>query len=331
MADELVHAVLAPPDLRRFRELTGVGNANLDVSFAGWSKLAVLSDDRAFLFPRRGRDAALLRGARTCEILSALGVSCVPRVLGQWPDGAVSAGPFVAFERRPGASWQRVDERAGLDEVERMLASLGGVIATWHRIDVALLPPELLRGAHGATKQGWLSSFLDPDRADGAVDAVVRLLDAKPSWSAIWRATIRSLSTMTPVLVHGDVCENQLLVDAHGQVNTVLDWDTAGMGHPLHDFDFGEWGFGIFSWEPDFARLRRAMWDAYVAGRREAELPTAGEVHLLFTLAELAYFEEQNRQGMNDAWGAARLARCRAAIGPATDGVAAAGSTPGSR
>lgn len=322
VAKDLVHAVLAPPDLSRFRELSGVGDADLDVSFDGWSKLALLTDDRVFLFPRRGCDAQLLHGARMCEVLSTMGVRYVPRVLGRWPDGALTAGPFVAFERRFGLGWDVVEDRAGIEEVEQMVGSLGEAIATWHRIDVSDLPSDLQHMARFAPKQPWLRAFLDPTRVDHCVDEAVDLLHPMATWSSIWRTTLRAVSSMTSVLVHGDVCENQLLVDEEAQVGTVLDWDTAGVGHPLHDFDFGEWGFGIFAWQDQFARLRRSMWEAYRAGRPGTDLPDANAVHLLFTLSELAYVEQRNLQGPIDEWGTMRLAKCRAAIAPATDAAA---------
>ncbi|MEQ7011079.1 phosphotransferase [Actinopolymorpha sp. B17G11] len=125
-----------------------------------------------------------------------------------------------------------------------------------------------------------------------------------------------------PVLLHGDVCENQLLVDDDLHVRTVLDWDTASLGNPLLDFDFGEWGAAIFRWEAEFSRLRQAMWNAYTTkldGALGTDPPTAHDVHLLFTLKELAYFEESNATGPIDDFGAARLARLRQQIGPATE------------
>jgi aminoglycoside phosphotransferase (APT) family kinase protein len=322
VAEDLVHAVLAPPDLSRFRELTGIGDADLGVSFEGWAKLALLTEDRVFLFPRRGHDAQLLHGARVCDVLSRLGVRYAPRVLGRWPDGALTAGPFVAFERRSGLGWDRVEDRVGVDEVEQMLNSLGRAIATWHRIAVSDLPSDLQHMARFEPKQPWLRGFLDPARVDRCVDEAVALLHPRTSWSSIWLATLRAVSSMTPVLVHGDVCENQLLVDKQARVGTVLDWDTAGIGHPLHDFDFGEWGFGIFTWQDQFARLRRSMWEGYRAGRPGADLPDVSAVHLLFTLSDLAYVEQQNRQGPIDEWGTTRLANCRAAIAAATDAAA---------
>lgn len=318
VVDELVHAILPPPDLWKFREVTGVGDAELDVAFDGWSKLAILTADKVFLFPRRGRDERLLRGARVSDVLVELGLDCVPPVLGRWPEGVLDAGPFIALERRPGTRWPTLEETASLDEYERMLAGLGGQIARWHRLDVSRLPADVRRPL--AEDRHWLTRWLDPDQVEQAVEETVRLSDAKPAWAERWRRTALRLASLPPVLLHGDVCENQLLVDDDLQVRTVLDWDDAGVGNPLLDFDFGEWGYAIFGWEEEFARLRRAMWDAYT-GVLGTEVPSADEVHLLFTLKELAYFEQSNAAGPIDEWGAARLAGLRRQIAAATEAV----------
>ena len=93
------------------------------------------------------------------------------------------------------------------------------------------------------------------------------------------------------------------MVDDGFTVTGILDWETAGVGHPLHDFDFGKWGFGIFAWEHKFDFLRRCMWDAY-AQARGGELPSWQAVQLLFCLKELSYF---NSQADLDDWGQTRL------------------------
>ena len=44
-AGDPLWAVLIPPQLARFRALTGVGDAHLDVDFTGWNKYVVLDAD----------------------------------------------------------------------------------------------------------------------------------------------------------------------------------------------------------------------------------------------------------------------------------------------
>ena len=108
---------------------------------------------------------------------------------------------------------------------------------------------------------------------------------------------------MDAVLVHGDVNEGQILVDEGLRVTGVLDWETAHIGHPLKDFDFGEWGYGIFAWDAHFHLLRRRMWEAY-AEARGSPLPSWEAVHLAFCLNWVQWFTPR---AAGDPWARARL------------------------
>lgn len=320
MRGDAVSGVLNPPQLEEFRAVTGVGAADLDVDFTGWSKLALLTEDRVFLFPRRGREVRLLHAARVCVALERAGVLVVPGVRGCWDDPELSFAQCVAFERRGGELWGSLEGDVAIDEVEQMLQSLGAAIATWQHLDVALLPAEV-QGPAMFDPKPKLDLFLSPASMSEAVAVVAQLADAPRSWSERWTTALDPIAGLAPVFIHGDVCEGQLLVDADLRVATVLDWDTSGIGHPLHDFDFGEWGFGIFRWEDDFARLRAAMWNAYAGQVHIVGLPSAAQVHLTFMLSEFLYFEQRHRQGSLDPWGMTRLARIRQALGPATEAL----------
>lgn len=306
MRSDPVRAVLNPPQLARFRELTGIGNAALEARFDGWSKLALLTDDLVFLFPRDLADA-LVHGARVSGFLSDLGISWAPQVIQQWHDNGVSSRPFVAFERRTGVQWADVEDVARLDDLCTMLASLGRAIASWHNLDVSSLPPEIAVPP-GFDPKPTLSLFLDPATIGDAVSEAADAADASPSARDRWLEEVRPLASLPAVLLHGDVCEGQLLVDDKREVCGVLDWDTAGIGHPLHDLDFGEWGFGIFEWQHEFAALRAALWDAYRMARAGLDLPSADAVHLLFTLSDLVLSTRRQRGAPLDAWGQRRLA-----------------------
>jgi aminoglycoside phosphotransferase (APT) family kinase protein len=320
MTDDLVSGVLNPPQLEEFRAVTGVDAASLEVDFTGWSKRALLTEGRVFLFPRRGREVALLHGAKVSDALHEAGVKFAPAVRGWWIDPELSFAPCVEFERRGGQLWSSLENNASIDQVEQMLQSLGAAIATWHCLNLSTLPGEVLVPANFDPKPR-LNRFLSPTDMEAAVHEVAQLADAPRSWTERWIAALEPIARLSPVLIHGDVCEGQLLVDASLRVATVLDWDTAGSGHPLHDFDFGEWGFGIFRWEVDFACLRQAMWDAYAAHVNIVGLPSAAQVHLAFTLSEFLYFEKRHRQGTLDAWRKTRRERIGQALGPATEAV----------
>ena len=143
--DDRPFAILAPPVLERFREITGIGDAQLQVRFDGWSKLALLTGDSVYLFPRRGRDDGLRFGADVCDVLNERNISCVPRVVGRWDDFDETAGPCVAFERRFGHQWSDIEAGVSLADLTAMLESLGRTIATWHRVDPTTFPVPLRR------------------------------------------------------------------------------------------------------------------------------------------------------------------------------------------
>jgi aminoglycoside phosphotransferase (APT) family kinase protein len=317
-----LHGVLSPPEVARFRALAHLGDEPLELNFDGWSKLAVLSKDRVFLFPRRGREPDFLHGARACEALCALGVGCVPEVLDRWSSDELPSGPCVAFVRRPGRSWSSLEDKASFGEWERVLSSLGEAIATWHGITAERLPADLARPARFSPK-GALSRMLEAVPIDALLSDAAPLAAGEPTWLPLWRSALGAVRAAPPVLLHGDVCENQLLVDGELRVTTVLDWDTAGLGNRLHDFDFGEWGLGIYRWEAEFARLRQVCWGAYRAalGAAGADLPPWEVVHLVFVLAELLHLEQ--RSGTLDGWSARRQRQLRLSIGPATAAAAA--------
>ena len=311
-------AVLSPPEEAAFRELTQVGHQPLTVETGGWAKLAVLSPDRVFLFPRRGRETGLVRGARACRFLSEAGVRVAPAVVGDW-DEQTSLGPLVAFERRGGRPWTDLEETATLDQVSELMAGLGRAIAGWHSIDTNLVPDEL-SGPPPVDPKPALDELLGLSGESATATATV-LLQPDRATAALWEAAVSSVAAMDPVFLHGDVCENQLLVDDELSVTTVLDWDTCGVGHPLYDLDFGEWGFPLFRWEADFPRLRRALWQGYSVGREGESLPAAEEVELVFALAEMVALEVRRRQSSLDRWAESRLALRRQALTEATEAL----------
>jgi len=279
--DDRIHAILIEPQLERFRAICGLGDAPLTVTFEGWHRLAILSPDRVFLFPRdRSRVPGLLREAAVLQALDGRGVPA-PRLLGQWRDPEVSPYPFIAMSRLPGRTWSGPEASAKLDQVIKVLEGLGRAIASWHRLDPRTLPRRVR--ARPSRRADPFPHQLDLDilRAD-AIEATHRL--GLPSEQASsWLDELEPLVALAPVLVHDDVNEGQILVDDALHVTGILDWETAGVGHPLKDFDLGEWGYGIFAWERDFDTLRRAMWEAYARARGGA-LPSWRAVHLYYCI-----------------------------------------------
>ena len=298
--DRCIHAVLIEPQLARFRHLCGLEGVPLATSFEGWHRHAVLAPDRVFLFPRdRSRVPVLRHEVTLLQALDGRGVPAA-RLLGRWDDREVSPYPFVAVSRLPGQTWSQREAAATLGQVEGMLESLGRALASWHRIDRRTLPPALRRrrSPHDDVTQ-FLATGLD-----AAVERVAHLLDLPPPRAAAWRGALAEVAALEPVLVHGDVNEGQILVDDDLHVTGILDWETAHVGHPLKDFDFGEWGYGIFAWERHFDRLRRALWESYAAARA-GRLPPWWAVHLCFCVKWADWF---SCQAEPTPWQRSRLA-----------------------
>lgn len=251
-------AVLAPPQLARFRNLVGIGDVPMAVDLTGWNKYVLLTEDRVFLFPRRAENVEWFeRELAAYRALERAGLPVIPRLTGEWRDEAVYPFPFAATTRLRGE--HPADPTA-------VLAELGGAVARWHLVD----PPDLV-GARPPAHQDrpdvrWLRRALDPGTArEAAVEAAARL--GRPTQLGRWTELLEAGARHAHVLVHGDLHEDQLLV-VDDRLTGVLDWETARVDHPFWDFDFGEWGTGLWRrHRRDFARLWSTVWRSYARER----------------------------------------------------------------
>ena len=260
LAGEPVHAVLPPPQLRRFRELAGVGEEEaIEVVVGGWHKHVLLTADRAFLFPRHASHVeGFERELAVYDALADGGVPLVPAGLDRWRDDDVHPYPFAAVTRLRGS---HLADPVGLFE------QLGAAIAAWHDLP----PPPALGDVspppdHDRPHQRWLHRALDPAHTHDAVEEAVDRLRAFDR-RAEWREHLHAAATLARVLVHGDVHEDQLLAE-HDELTGVVDWETARIDHPFFDFDFGEWGTGLWrAHRPEFPDLWRRLWTPYARAR----------------------------------------------------------------
>ena len=253
-----VNAVLAPPQAERFASLAGVDPGHLVLNVTGWNKLVLLGSDRVFLFPRSAAGVEWFeRELAAYRALASTPLGVVPRLLGRWEDPEIYPFPFAAVTRLPGEAPA---------EAEALLEQLGQAIACWHDLD-----PPALAGArpprhHDAAHHRWLRRALDPaTSADAAAEAAGRL--GRPGRAAAWTDLLARAAQLGPVLVHGDIHEDQLLADG-GQLTGIIDWETARIDHPYWDFDLGEWGTGLWRRRRrDFSTLWARGWHAYAQSR----------------------------------------------------------------
>jgi aminoglycoside phosphotransferase (APT) family kinase protein len=251
-------AVLVPPQAERFAAITGTDPGTLTVNVTGWNKLALIGPDRVFLFPRAAGGVEWFeRELAVYRALAGAQLSLVPRLLGAWADPEAYPFPFAAVTRLPGTVPA---------EPEALAEQLGRAIAGWHEAEPPALAGARPPGHQDAAPQRWLRAALDPaSSATAAAQAAARL--SRPGRAGAWADRLARAAVLEPVLVHGDLHENQLLA-RDGRLTGVIDWETARVDHPFWDFDLGEWGTGLWRRRRrDFSALWARGWRAYAIAR----------------------------------------------------------------
>jgi aminoglycoside phosphotransferase (APT) family kinase protein len=252
-----VNAVLIPSQAERFATVAGVDVDRLVLNVTGWNKLVLLDADRVFPFPRSADGLEWFeRELIAYGALAKTELNVVPRLLDRWEDPEIYRFPFAAVTRLRGTVPA---------EPEALIEQLGEAIARWHELEPPPLPGARPPRHHDAAHHRWLRRALDPaTSADAAAEAATRL--GCPERASAWAALLASAARHEPVLVHGDIHENQLLADGD-RLTGILDWETARVDHPFWDFDLGEWGTGLWRRRRDFSALRARGWRAYAGVR----------------------------------------------------------------
>jgi hypothetical protein len=218
-----VNAVLVPPQAERFASIVGVDLDRLVLNVTGWNKLVLLDSDRVFLFPRSAigvewfeRELSAYRALATTQL------NIVPRLLGYWEDPEIYPFPFAAVTRLRG----QVPA-----EPEALIEQLGRAIACWHELELPALAGARPPRHHDAAHHRWLRRALDPATSAGAAgEAADRL--GRPARAAAWTDLLASAAQLAPVLVHGDIHEDQILADGD-RLTGIIDWETARVDHPF--------------------------------------------------------------------------------------------------
>ena len=153
-AETAVLAILPPPSLERFRRVCEV-EGPLDPRFNGYSKLVLLTADRAFLFPRNHTIVAQLE--RECAVYSTLDHPFVPRLLGRWEHPGISPYPFFAVTRLAGHAAASLSP----ERLPALAAALGAALAACHEISLDATPRSL-----------WANPWSEPPPAPPTAGAV---------------------------------------------------------------------------------------------------------------------------------------------------------------
>jgi aminoglycoside phosphotransferase (APT) family kinase protein len=291
MDDETaILAVLPPPALDRFRQVCGVTGA-IEPRFDGYTKLVLLTPDRAFLFPRNHTIVGSLR--RECAVYGVLDHPLVPRLVGRWEDQRISPYPFFAVTRLAGRASASLAARALPD----FAAQLGAALAACHETSLDIIPRIL-----------WANAWTEPPPTPPAaatcfsplrlLGGAERLAEATASFCGTERSArlldaLRATDALAPVLAHGDLHAGHLLLGEDGALTGILDWGFGGLLSPLVDF-IGNWKSEAFSAETAYGDLRRHMWAAY-AGARTAPLPPWDGVELALAAFDITALAPETR------------------------------------
>jgi aminoglycoside phosphotransferase (APT) family kinase protein len=285
-----IRAILTPWQEDAFREVCAVAGA-VETHFHGWSKRVILTTDRVFLFPRDHTKVHLLdREAAALEALDDC--AHVPKLIARRQDDRISPYPFLELARVAGSPfYEEVYEAAELSVVLDLMGQLGPAIAEWHERSTGDLAPILRTTV--SRPRGILERALHDDPARLANEAAA-LLELPVNTG--WIDAIAAVQSLSPVLAHGDVHGEQLMVDRN-TLTGIIDWETASIDNPIRDFNFGEWGLGWYrAHERDFSSLREQLWTSYASARVTVPLPDWRAVHLFFSLIEAWHCTTSDRE-----------------------------------
>lgn len=275
--DDPVLAVVAPPRAARLLELAGLApDAHLTADFSGWSKLALLAEDRVLLVPRDHHQVeALRREERALRALAEADLGLVPRVLSWHEDHDATPLPLLVVSRLPGVSLEPLEPTISTDELAAVLVQVGRAAARWHSLDPSLAPSrEPRRTEHRNEVDALLGRAGTPEQTAARVGEVLGL---EPPHVARVAAAVGRIGAIPDVFVHSDLHAGQVLIDpTTHELAGILDWQGARRDHPFVDVDLGEWSTAMWTrHRHEFPALRAAFW----SGHREVSL--AGEDHAL--------------------------------------------------
>lgn len=321
--EKAVAAVLVPPQLKRLKEVCEV-DGPIEPRFDGYTKLVLLTEDRAFLFPRNHTIVAQLE--RECDVYATVDHPLVPKLLGRWDDPAISPYPFFAVTRLRGS----VPGDMSPKHLRTLAGQIGAALAACHDISLKHVPQRL-----------WANAWSElPPTPPTASDCYSPLRELGGAWTSTGTASLSisssrerlaesvapfvgpaarttlldalvAVDAMDPVLAHGDLYEGHLLLDESGTLTGILDWGFGGVLSPLVDFTCSQWNSASWAAERSYGDLRRHLWSAY-ADHRSVPLPSWEQVHLALTTFDIVALAPETKSHYywqkSAEWQAARRA-----------------------
>lgn len=283
----------SPPRVARLLALAGLpADSRLDGDFSGWSKLALLAEDRVLLVPRDHHEVdSLRREEHALRALEGAVLDLVPRIISWHEAHDATRLPLLVVTRLPGQSLEPLEPTIDTADLAAVLTQVGRAAATWHALDPSLVPardPRRTEHRHGIDA---LLGRTDDDPADTAA-RVGAELDLDRVDVVRCATAIERIRAIPDVLVHSDLHAGQMLIDRDTfELTGILDWQGARRDHPFVDVDLGEWSTAMWRrHRGDFAVLRAAFW----TGHREVSHVPEDHTHLcewVWSIAHALSFE----------------------------------------
>lgn len=301
--DKGIYGVLNWEQLEYFCKRFNLNPSQIKANFDGWRKVVLYTEDRVFMFPRDPRGIEWLDVEISAyELLNTYKDLPVPFLIERVKDEKISYYDFAVVSRLRGLAYSKYEKEITLEKLKKMLENLAELFALWHEIPLKKIPAKIRkRPIFDETIYQWELKILEQSTMEEAFNFVFKKLDnynkknennsfeilSNERTKNLWKNCIKEIISLEPVLLHSDIHEDQILIDTleNMKITGILDWETVRIGNPVWEFNFYEWGYGIWDWRKKFNELRRMMWKIYL-DKRGIKLENYEGLNVFYALSE---------------------------------------------
>ncbi|MFW9852555.1 MAG: aminoglycoside phosphotransferase family protein [Candidatus Thorarchaeota archaeon] len=301
--DKCIYGVLNWEQLEYFCKRFNLKSTQIKANFDGWRKVILYTEDRVFMFPRDPRSVEWLDvEIAAYELLNKYKNLPVPFLIERVKDEKISYYEFAVATRLRGFAYSKYEKDITFDKVEKMLENLAELFTLWHEIPLEEIPTKIKeRLIFDESIYQWELSVLEKSKMKEAFDfAFKKLVDfikqeqedsfkflTTDKTKSLLKKCLQDIVSLEPVLIHSDIHEDQILIDSldNMEIAGILDWETVRIGNPVWEFNFLEWGYGIWEWRKKFNELRRKMWKIYL-DKRGIKLKNYEGLNVFYALSE---------------------------------------------
>ena len=301
--DKCIYGVLNWQQFEYFCKRFNLKPTEIKTNFDGWRKIILYTEDRVFLFPR---DPSVIEWLdveiSVYELLNNHKNLPVPFLIERVRDEKISFYEFAVVSRLKGLAYSKYEKDITFDKLEKMLENLAELFTLWHKIPLEEIPTKIKkRPIFDASIYKWELKILNTstmkEAFDSAFEELIKYIKKNgennfkslitEKTRILWEKCLREIVSLEPVFLHSDIHEDQILIDnlENMRITGILDWEIVRVGNPVWEFNFYEWGYGIWEWRKKFNELRRKMWKIYL-DKREIELENYEGLNIFYALSE---------------------------------------------